>query len=217
MCGIAGTIFNKKFPLGTEVSLLKLKKIIENENASTEKILELAWKYKSNINFLRFCKDVSEKEELSNICASLESFIAKKRLEISNIDKSSSLILYKKAVKECEQIMDAHWFLSEEIHRWVKTIEDLSSSDISTIDEDYKIIFLKDLCKVLHAIDNRLELRGRDSLGLSIVINSIDSDDYFKNNPLMDNEKESYYFFNNITHETHTFTFKVSCVILLKK
>ena len=124
MCGIAGTIFNQNFTLGSEVLLLDIKKIIENEQLKSEELLELAWKYKSNINFLRFCKNLSEREELSNICTSLELFITKKRLVISSIDKSTSLSPYKQAVKECEQMMDAHWYLSEEIHRWVKTIED---------------------------------------------------------------------------------------------
>ena len=208
MCGIAGTIFNQNFTLGSEVLLLDIKKIIENEQLKSEELLELAWKYKSNINFLRFCKNLSEREELSNICTSLELFITKKRLVISSIDKSTSLSPYKQAVKECEQMMDAHWFLSEEIHRWVKTIEDLSNSNISEID-DYKIIFYKDLCKVIHAIDNRLELRGRDSLGLSIVINSLDSDDCFVAQPQIDAQQESYHSFDNINYRTHTFTFKV--------
>ena len=42
------------------------------------------------------------------------------------------------------------------------------------------IILYKDISKVINAIDNRLELRGRDSFGLIINLNSnsFDGDEY---------------------------------------
>tara|TARA_B110000003_G_scaffold89929_1_gene91994 strand:- start:5547 stop:9485 length:3939 start_codon:yes stop_codon:yes gene_type:complete len=210
MCGIAGTVFNANFFQGEEITILDLKRSIEgfkNNTNNSEILLEQAWKYKSNINFLRFCKNASEKEDLKNLCKLIKVVADKKRIEISNIDKSSSLEPYKKAVKECEQIMDTHWFLSEEIYRWVATIEEISNAKVGSLD-DTKIIFYKDICKVIHAIDNRLELRGRDSLGLSILINSDNFQHSIKDYPLDDHAKESYYLYSNSRIQTHTFTFK---------
>ena len=210
MCGIAGTVFNKDFLKGEEVAINDLKESlnsIRNNSNNSEILLEQAWKYKSNINFLRFCKDNNEKYDLKILCSSIKELADQKRIEIANIDKSSSLEPYKRAVKECEQIMDTHWFLSEEIYRWVSTIEEISNSKIESLD-DSKIVFYKDVCKVIHAIDNRLELRGRDSLGLSILINSDNFQHNISDYPIDDHTKETYNFFNNSRHQTHTFTFK---------
>ena len=71
MCGIAGTVFNANFFQGEEITILDLKRSIEgfkNNTNNSEILLEQAWKYKSNINFLRFCKNASEKEDLKNLC-----------------------------------------------------------------------------------------------------------------------------------------------------
>ena len=214
MCGIAGTVFNKDFLKGEEVTINDLKESlnsISNNSNNSEILLEQAWKYKSNINFLRFCKDTNEKPDLKILCSLIKEIADEKRIEIANIDKSSTLEPYKKAVKECEQIMDTHWFLSEEIYRWVSTIEEISNSKIESLD-DLKIVFYKDVCKVIHAIDNRLELRGRDSLGLSILINSDNFQHNISDYPIDDHTKETYYLLNNSRHQTHTFTFK-TCFI----
>ena len=101
--------------------------------------------------------------------------------------------------------MDAHWFLSEEIYRWVETIEEISGELVANL-SDENLVLYKDICKVIHAIDNRLELRGRDSLGISIVISSSESMNLDKE-PI-ENKDESYYFFKENEKEIHAFTFK---------
>ena len=87
------------------------------------------------------------------------------------IDKSSSLDFYKAKVKEWECLVDAHWFFSNELNKTRCAIEDLAelpSTDLS----DTSLILFRDITKIIHAIDNRLELRGRDSFGLSITLSS---------------------------------------------
>jgi glucosamine 6-phosphate synthetase-like amidotransferase/phosphosugar isomerase protein len=207
MCGIAGTVFSADFNYGIEVSLNDFKNAlqkIENKDGS-EALLDLAWQYKSNINFIRFCKKNSERKKLIELCESIKNHADKKRNAISLIDKSQTLEPYKHAVKEYENIMDAHWFLSEEIYRWVETIEEISGELVANL-SDENLVLYKDICKVIHAIDNRLELRGRDSLGISIVISSSESTNLEKE-PI-ENKDESYYFFKENEKETHTFTFK---------
>ena len=53
----------------------------------------------------------------------------------------------------------------------MEKVEGFSSNGLACL-QDSAVIFYKDLDKVIGAIDNRLEVRGRDSLGLSVVINS---------------------------------------------
>ena len=173
MCGIAGTIYNFDFNNGIEVSVEDINRALEgvDKKNGSDFLLDLAWQYKSNINFIRFCKDNSEKEELKRLCLNIREEAEKKRILISLIDKSKTLDPYKNAVKEYENIMDAHWFLEEEIYRWVETIEQISGDSVSNLSSE-NIVLYKDICKVIHAIDNRLELRGRDSLGISIVFSA---------------------------------------------
>ena len=79
-----------------------------------------------------------------------------------------------------------------------KKIEDL---------EDRALIFYREISKVIHAIDNRLELRGRDSFGISIMINS---------NNIADIDHTKYSSINNsainyscnIEQGVYEFTFK---------
>ena len=210
MCGIAGTVFNKEFLQGEEVTVSDLRHSIENEENNpnfAEELLEQAWKYKSNINFLRFCKDSTEKHDLQDLCITVKKLADKKREEIANIDKSISLEPYKNAVKACENIMDTHWFLSKEIYRWVQTIEEISNSEVKKLDNS-TIILYKSICTVIHAIDNRLELRGRDSFGLSIAINAKSSHDNIQTYSFNNSLEESYYLYDNFEYHTHTFTFK---------
>ena len=101
--------------------------------------------------------------------------------------------------------MDAHWFLAEEIHRWVETIEKISDELVSNLSNE-NIVLYKDVCKVIHAIDNRLELRGRDSLGISFVLSTLEYKNSHKK--IFENKSESYYFVKDNKKETHAFTFK---------
>jgi glutamine---fructose-6-phosphate transaminase (isomerizing) len=210
MCGIAGTIFNENFPLGILVTLEDISKafsLLEVGMSSTEKLLQLAWQYKSNVNFLRFCRNKKEQIGLKNICNSLEVFAKNKKFEISKINKKSSANLYHNQVKDYERILDAHWFLSFEVPSWMEKVEGFSSNGLACL-QDSAVIFYKDLDKVIGAIDNRLEVRGRDSLGLSVVINSSN----FTGNEICTHTypvgSEPHYFEKHSAYGTYTFTFK---------
>jgi len=210
MCGIAGTIFNENFALRTLVTLEDISKaisLLEVGMSSTEELLQLAWQYKSNVNFLRFCRNKKEQVGLKNICNSLEVFAKNKKFEISKIDKKSSENLYNNQVKDYEQILDAHWFLSSEVPSWMEKVEGFSSNGLACL-QDSAVIFYKDLYKVIGAIDNRLEVRGRDSLGLSVVINSSN----FTGNEICTHTypvgSEPHYFEKHLAYGTYTFTFK---------
>ena len=56
MCGIAGTVYSSDYQQGICVNaddLLILLDQIENGSVASSRLLDMAWKYKSNINFIR--------------------------------------------------------------------------------------------------------------------------------------------------------------------
>ena len=210
MCGIAGTIYSKNYLSGIEVTsedLFSLLDRIKDGDAEPVELLDLAWKYKSNINFLRFCKNSIEQKEIETFCSKVFFYSEEKKKELPLIDKSSSMELYKRKVNEWENLVDATWFLSEEINKTKALIETLSNSLLTDL-EDASIILFRDITKIISAIDNRLELRGRDSFGLSISMTSKSFSPADQINHIYEREKEAVYYTKRDSAETYTFVFK---------
>ena len=209
MCGISGTLYNKDYINGPKVNVDELLQYFNNDNYhhKISKILDLSWKYKSNINFLKYCKDKCEREKVKNLCNIVDKIILSYKDKIPKINKTQSLNEYNKIIKDYTNLQDIKWFFNNEIRRLIDTIEYISDSKISNL-ENEQIVLYKEISKVIHAIDLRLETRGRDSLGLSIVLSSKDflnKDKLFleKNNP---NVFENYFFNNEVG--SYTFVFK---------
>lgn len=210
MCGIAGTIYSNNYLPGIEVipeDLFSLLDKIEEGNAEASELLDLAWKYKSNINFLRYCKSYSEQKEIDSLCKKIFHYSGEKKKELPLIDKSSSIELYKEKVNEWENLVDANWFLSEELNKTTTLIETLSNSSLADL-ADAALILFRDITKIIHAIDNRLELRGRDSFGLSISVTSTHFNSDNKIDHINEEEKESVYYTKREGLETYSFVFK---------
>tara|TARA_B100000886_G_scaffold108487_1_gene72543 strand:+ start:5129 stop:9034 length:3906 start_codon:yes stop_codon:yes gene_type:complete len=212
MCGIAGTLYNKKFLQGIEVSsedLINLIKDVKKNKASTEEFLKLSWKYKSNINFLRFFSDDIERLKIRKICSYISELNKKNKSELPRIDKNNSMEVYKSKLKDWENLEDSLWFLSKELDKTKSTIEFLAEKNLKGISQE-KIILYREISKIIHAIDNRLELRGRDSFGLSISLTSkkfnIDKKDLLKNS----SQNQEILFSKKNNNETVSFVFKVS-------
>ena len=71
MCGIAGTIYSSNYITGIDVKpddLFTLLRKIQKGNGKCSELLDLAWKYKSNINFLRYCNSSSEQSKIALLC-----------------------------------------------------------------------------------------------------------------------------------------------------
>ena len=67
MCGIAGTIYNSDYLPGIVVTvddIFALSEKIENGKEKCSLLLDIAWKYKSNVNFIRYCKIDSERKKI---------------------------------------------------------------------------------------------------------------------------------------------------------
>jgi len=215
MCGIAGTIYSSNYLPGILISvddlLLSIDKT-ETASISCSMFLDMAWKYKSNVNFIRYCKSASEREKINLLCSKISACSEKRRSELPLIDKSSSLDSYKEKVRDWECLEDANWFFLHELEKTkvlIESLADMSTANIS----DASLLLFRDITKIIHAIDNRLELRGRDSFGLSISLSSshfhsamLDGDD-------INGSNEELYYSKGNKIGTYSFVFK-SCNII---
>ena len=60
MCGISGIVFSNKINSSNEIDTNEINKIInsiKNRELSDLDIINLSWKIKSNVNFLKYCKN----------------------------------------------------------------------------------------------------------------------------------------------------------------
>ena len=93
MCGIAGTIYKKNYLPGKEINIDELEKVfhaVQTEQSTVDNFLELCWLYKSNINFLRYFRDKSERNKVKELSKQIK-IISKSWLKaISQIDKRKS-------------------------------------------------------------------------------------------------------------------------------
>lgn len=212
MCGIAGTLYNKNFLQGIEVTskdLIKLLEDVEKNKSNTKDFLELSWKYKSNVNFLRYFSDQNERLQIKKLCKKISKLNKKNKDDLPLIDKNKSFEIYKAKLKDWENLEDSSWFFSNELEETKKTIEFLANQNLKNIKRE-KIILYREISKIIHAIDNRLELRGRDSFGLSISLISkkFNIDDKKLLNSSTENQE--IYFSKKNKQETVSFIFKVS-------
>ena len=210
MCGIVGTIFNSQWQTGTLVTVEMLANSIESAFSKTtkfENLLDNTWRYKGNINFLRYCRDASEQKDIADICISIERLINELHTEINSIDKSQYMSAYRDLIQSLEQAKDAHWFLSNEIPAWITSIEDIAGKHIVEL-SDNEIVFYKALYQTVNAIDNRLEVRGRDSFGISVVMNSHQFTGNEIQSAIDQNENIECKFFTNGDIGSFAFTFK---------
>lgn len=210
MCGIVGAIYNKRWQPGTLVTAKMLAESVEgifSKSSEFENLLDNAWHYKGNVNFLRYCRDTNEQKYIVTICSSIQLLLKKLQVEINSIDKSLNMEVYRETIQKLEQAKDTLWFLSAEIPVWKMSIEDISGKHIGDL-SDNEIIFYKTLYQTINAIDNRLEVRGRDSFGISIVMSSRKFNENTIQPETKPNEKADCKFYTNGDVGSFAFNFK---------
>lgn len=212
MCGIAGTIYSKKFTKGIFVNDKKFISQInayKNQKINSKQLLKTAWQYKSNVNFLRYFRDPEEKLKIKKITKLFLELQNYKTKIIKNINKNEFLQEYENQQIELNDIKDCYWFLNNELNKFSNQINFISKNKIKDI-SDEAVIFYKKLQTVINSIDNRLELRGRDSLGLSI---QIISDGKEKKVDIFERSKISIHKLKYKKKNIYNFTFKTSSSI----
>lgn len=210
MCGIAGTIYKKDFSNGIEITLDTIDHALDDlqDRKKIREFLDICWKYKSNVNFIRYCRNKDERKKLTTICARLEKIIISHFNNLKKISNKSMLNAYSDKYNDYEILKDCHWFLSNEIQNLYDCVNyyiDLDNQKIL----DSHIIFYKALSLVINSIDNRLEIRGRDSQGISIQLvvpknTQLVDEDYPKN------DSELFFLVDINSVRIATFIFKTA-------
>ena len=189
MCGISGIIFNSAKNNASTFSFYYLLQRIDN----LEKILQskrklnylydLSWKYKNDESFLLYFHDYKERSYVEKICLKLEKFLEK--ADLKKLSKINTNV-----ANNIEKIKDINWFLKNELnntYNFVLSFIDTNSNHLNNT----SIIFYKNLSTIINSI-NFLEMRGRDSLGISINLNFI-----FKDTLNKKDIKDTVYINNN--------------------
>ena len=173
MCGLSGTVIKKQYNPGKKILPEDLAVLINNISKDKEKninkLLDQTWDYKSNINFLRYATSEQERKSITTLVNKIENIANQYLLSIKDIDKTKSPTSFLNKYSNYEKLLDCKWFLSNEISNWFNNIDDISIINTSQL-KDHSIIFYKSLLIIINSIDNRLEIRGRDSFGISIQI-----------------------------------------------
>lgn len=189
MCGLVGTVFRanqcRENPILPKDFRLIISKFGQGQFDSAD-LLEAAWAYKSDCNFIRYYRDPNERKEIGFICSELEDIITHVDAKKKSTDKQQNPEVYKQLNIQINQIRDAHWFLDNEVAQLFASINDLSSGKSSEL-SDNSIRLFKAIVLVINAIDNRLEVRGRDSFGLSLLFSSY----HFDRSLVLENRDDS--------------------------
>ena len=164
MCGISGIIFNSAKNNASTFSFYYLLQRIDN----LEKILQskrklnylydLSWKYKNDESFLLYFHDYKERSYVEKICLKLEKFLEK--ADLKKLSKINTNV-----ANNIEKIKDINWFLKNELNNPILCIK-FYRYKLKYLNNT-SIIFYKNLSTIINSI-NFLEMRGRDSLGISI-------------------------------------------------
>lgn len=168
MCGISGIIFNGKKTKNLSLSFYHLLEKIEKleliikSDQELENLYNLSWKYKNDASFLLYFCNPNERKCVKNINAKIEKFL--KTLDYLKLDSNDSNIALK-----VEKIKDINWFLKNEIQQTYEFVSNFVNSD-NNYKHNSTIIFYKNLSTIINSI-NFLEMRGRDSLGISVNLN----------------------------------------------
>ena len=174
MCGIAGLVFNPQQTYNGAASLDELFDLIiqtERQPFVSDQLLNFAWCFKTNASFVAYCRSKTYRLECKKAAkrnTKLANFL---RRGLSVVDQSKPEEKNRATVTQIEQLLDAAWFLSFELETWRESVQNLSALTIDEV-SDSSIAALLCVHKVISSIDNRLELRGRDSLGLTAMLNS---------------------------------------------
>lgn len=172
MCGISGTIYKKRLIKGKTLSIDNFRSILTNINKNNPEatdLLNLVWEFKNNLNFINYCFDYDLRSDLTKFVKDLSYLIYEQEELIKKIDRNKKDKEYFQRLSNVQKLLDIKWFLEIEINRWIQDIEFISSKKVSHL-EKQSIILYKDIISIIRSIDKKLELRGRDSFGISIQL-----------------------------------------------
>lgn len=132
-----------------------------------EKLLALTRQYKREAHFLTLYADEAAQKRLSAVAQRLKHLIQQERGALAErmgrLDSAAADIV----VAHLEQLKDAHWGLTTELSDNIAKIRDLMADACGEAAPKAVGVYRK-INAVLNSID-RLEVRGRDSAGISLL------------------------------------------------
>ena len=210
MCGIAGTLYEKDTKLTGRVypsELLKKTNEARSKLSEVPSLLDLTWDYKNNINFIAYCNDPNERAKILLASKEIESLISGLEMQVRSADKTTETEKFNALTKNIEMAKDAHWILKKEIPSMKSHVEAMSDQKLCHVSSG-SIILFKSICHVINAIDFRLEVRGRDSFGLAVVLTSKSYSGKEVSEKHYDNDSITYDFQKTKVGGSHAFIFK---------
>ncbi len=122
---------------------------------------------KQEAPFLALFKDASARQTLAALCARLSTVVAQEQGRLSATAGSLSPRAVDVVSRRIESLKDMVWCLDTEIAENIERVGDLLADGASKAADGHIAVFRR-INAVLNSID-RLEVRGRDSAGISIL------------------------------------------------
>ncbi len=189
----------------------KKKQLIKNNylggNELLDKLLEIVHSLRQNKPFLEIFFDNSRQQRIAIIIKNLSEII----LNGNNIFKQNIALVSHKDGKnissKLEKLRDSQWCLQKEIISNIEKIKNLSAPHNESFNYESIKIF-KQINAILNSLD-RLEVRGRDSAGISLIFTFTKTE--FENfRTLLIQEGLS----DNLKHRTNHKVLKNNCITI---
>lgn len=163
-CGIAGVVYPRylhRTPQQRDV--YELWEEVKSSPQDAYKLLEVVRKLKHPQQMFVFCKDPQQREKFRQLAAEIRQFVALRVQEAFRISSQQS----EKETQENLWLLDSAWCIEQENLQVIDYVTDMFPEAHTQLE-----IFAECLAiaSVLRGLDKKLETRGRDSCGLSIMM-----------------------------------------------
>ncbi|OQY01913.1 MAG: glutamine--fructose-6-phosphate aminotransferase [Desulfobacteraceae bacterium 4572_130] len=143
-----------------EINLLKKEQL-------ASKLLRKTNILKTQSPFLEIFTKKKKQENLNQIISSLKNIIKNEKQELKKNKAGLKPLEIERILQQIEKLYDVYWCMKKEIIENIHKMKKLNTRH-KTLENIEKNKFLKKINSVLNSLD-RLEVRGRDSAGISIL------------------------------------------------
>ncbi|WP_372370829.1 SIS domain-containing protein [Candidatus Uabimicrobium sp. HlEnr_7] len=170
-CGIAGIVYPRYLKQVSDIpDPCAFWGEIKSSPQNALSLLESVRLLKTPQKMFEILNSEKERQQLSKLASEIRDFVASRVKQISNISSQQT----EKITQENLWLLDSAWSIQQECIDFADYVVDLFPEARSKLD-----IFCECLAiaAVLRGLDKKLETRGRDSCGLSVMF-TLDKKDY---------------------------------------
>ncbi|BBM81762.1 SIS domain-containing protein [Candidatus Uabimicrobium amorphum] len=180
-CGIAGVLYPKYLHQAPpQQDVYELWQQVKSSPQDAKKLLDVVRKLKHPEQMFLFCNNTEERQKFMQLAEEIRDFVSFRVQEAFRISSQQS----EKETQENLWLLDSAWCIEQENLQVIDYIIDVfpeAKTKLEVFTESLAIV------SVLRGLDKKLETRGRDSCGLSIMFRM---------------EKEQYQKFCGYLHES---------------